>query len=599
MGQAVQLISRFVAGLRFRLLLLVALACTPLIVLTLHSAWQDRRQAMENWHQRALKLSEPAAREEQKVIGDTSKILAALAESGPVQSGDQRACQALVKSIFSSYRRYANIGVVKTNGEVLASAVPLSDDVDQSTLLYFRRAIETRRFSGGDFPSPGDGAKPILSFGLPVIGKSKEVRAVVFAGLDLMEHQPFNSEAPLQLPQGAAWIQVTERGDILTRYPKSAKVPKVGQRLVPTNLLATVFARSDGVFQARNERRVPMVYAFTRVTSKLAPGKVVAILAIPSQTLFAEPDRELVQNLSWLCFAIGLAVLVGWFGSKMLILRPVHALVHSSSRLAAGDLSARTGLRHGRHELGQLTRAFDQMAQTLEKREIERRRANQKLQLLSRRLVDIQESERRNIARELHDEVGQSLTAAQISLQAASANANPLATETRLKACSELIQHVLEQVQDLSLNLRPSMLDDLGLESALRWYTGRQSEVTGIQADFISTPLDKRLDAVIETECFRVAQEALTNVARHSKAQAVTVELSAHDGRLHLCVRDDGVGFDVSAVRDQAIRGSSLGVLSMEERAALAGGELELNSTPGCGTEVRAWFPLKWRNDQN
>jgi signal transduction histidine kinase len=246
-----------------------------------------------------------------------------------------------------------------------------------------------------------------------------------------------------------------------------------------------------------------------------------------------------------------------------------------------------------------LTRAFDQMAQNLEQRELERRRANQKLQILSRRLVDVQESERRNIARELHDEIGQSLTAAQFSLQAAAASREPSQAETRMKTCGELLQHVLEQVQDLSLNLRPSMLDDLGLESALRWYTGRHAELTGIQADFSSTPLDRRLDSVIETECFRVAQEALTNVARHSKAQSVTVELKAQDGQLQLCIRDDGVGFDVATVRDQAVRGSSLGVLSMEERAALAGGRLELNSTPGGGTEVRAWFPLRWRNEQN
>jgi signal transduction histidine kinase len=101
---------------------------------------------------------------------------------------------------------------------------------------------------------------------------------------------------------------------------------------------------------------------------------------------------------------------------------------------------------------------------------------------------------------------------------------------------------------------------------------------------------------MIETECFRVAQEALTNVVKHARARTVTVELTKNDeeGQLHLSVRDDGVGFDVANLREQAVRGASLGLLSMEERATLAGGGLECDSIPGQGTEVHAWFPLKW-----
>jgi signal transduction histidine kinase len=153
---------------------------------------------------------------------------------------------------------------------------------------------------------------------------------------------------------------------------------------------------------------------------------------------------------------------------------------------------------------------------------------------------------------------------------------------------------VQEQVHDLSLNLRPSMLDDLGLEPALRWYTKRQAALADLKAQVRAEPLEQRLDPMIETECFRVAQEALTNVVKHAKARTVTVELTQSDEQLHLWVRDDGVGFDVANAREQAVRGASLGVLSMEERATLAGGGLQYRATPGQGTEVHAWFPLKW-----
>ena len=218
-----------------------------------------------------------------------------------------------------------------------------------------------------------------------------------------------------------------------------------------------------------------------------------------------------------------------------------------------------------------------------------------RLQVLSHRLVKAQETERRHIARELHDEIGQTLTVAEMNLQGALRSPGGTSLLPRLKASAEAVARVLEQVRDLSLNLRPSMLDDLGLEPALRWYTNRQAVLTNLQVEFRADSLANRLDPVIETQCFRVAQEALTNVVRHSHARTVTVELQEEDGHLHLLVRDDGIGFDVASFREQAMRGTSLGLLSMEERALLADGRLEYRSASGQGTEVHAWFPLKWQ----
>jgi signal transduction histidine kinase len=209
--------------------------------------------------------------------------------------------------------------------------------------------------------------------------------------------------------------------------------------------------------------------------------------------------------------------------------------------------------------------------------------------------VEAQETERRNIARELHDEIGQALTVIQLNLQVMLQAPDTQALAPRLNESLKVVERVLEQVQDISLDLRPSILDDLGLEPALRWYTDRQAALVELKVGFHADRLEQRLDPVIETECFRVAQEALTNVVRHAQAKAVTVELRQEDGQLHLCVCDDGIGFDVVVIREKAVRGASLGLLSMEERAVLAGGRLEFNSVPGRGTEVHAWFPLKWQ----
>src|ERR1017187_9900974 len=204
--------------------------------------------------------------------------------------------------------------------------------------------------------------------------------------------------------------------------------------------------------------------------------------------------------------------------------------------------------------------------------------SRRRLQVLSRRLVDAQETERRHLARELHDEIGQSLTVIEMNLQALLTSPDTDALAPRLKESLQVVERVQEQVHDLSLNLRPSMLDDLGLEPALRWLTKRQAALAGLQAEVRADPMEQRLDPMIETECFRVAQEALTNVVKHAKARTVTVELSRNEEQLHLSVRDDGVGFDVARLREQAVGGASLGLLSMEERAALAGGGLQYHS---------------------
>ena len=215
--------------------------------------------------------------------------------------------------------------------------------------------------------------------------------------------------------------------------------------------------------------------------------------------------------------------------------------------------------------------------------------------------METQEEERRVLSRELHDEVGQSLSASLVGLSNLSAAIRTNAgkqMENEITALRRIVEGTMRMVRNITLLLRPSMLDDLGLEPALRWYTQRQAALTGMDAEFRADPLEERLDPMIETECFRVAQEALTNVVRHSRARAVKVNLSHQDGHLRLVVSDNGVGFDVDSLRREAVEGASLGLLSMEERAARAGGGLEFCSSPGQGTEIRAWFPLKWREPE-
>ena len=222
-----------------------------------------------------------------------------------------------------------------------------------------------------------------------------------------------------------------------------------------------------------------------------------------------------------------------------------------------------------------------------------RKRAAVDLQSLSRRLLEVQENERRHIARELHDEIGQVLTAVQMNIEALKRSPAGLSIGKRLDDSIELIDQALQSVRDLSLDLRPSLLDDLGLVNALLWYVERQSERTGLDVQFTFDPPQTRLRSGIETACFRIAQEALTNVIRHAEASHVWIELRQQQVEIELTIRDDGHGFEVRAARDRASKGASLGLLSMQERAELAGGRLVITSEMGSGTTVCARLPLE------
>ena len=216
--------------------------------------------------------------------------------------------------------------------------------------------------------------------------------------------------------------------------------------------------------------------------------------------------------------------------------------------------------------------------------------SEERLRALSRRLLEVQEEERGRLARDLHDDVGQALTALTIQLESIGRGAVP--ASARVLECVETARHALDRVRQLSLSLRPLQLDDLGLAAALRSHLDRQASIGGLTPHFDAADAPQEVAAEVETACFRVAQEAITNVLRHARARNLWLRLFTAGGQLALSVRDDGEGFDPDAARRRGAAGASLGLVGMEERAALARGRLELRSAPGQGTVLLATFAL-------
>ena len=207
---------------------------------------------------------------------------------------------------------------------------------------------------------------------------------------------------------------------------------------------------------------------------------------------------------------------------------------------------------------------------------------------LARQLIDIQETERRHLARELHDEIGQKLAFLKMAISAASGYDGPASRQTTIDQLDEL----MAQVRNLSLELRPTALDDLGLSAALAAYASRTSEITGIRIDASIPPEIPRLRHDVESTVFRIAQEAMTNAIKHSAARSVSIECSLTATALLLQVRDAGKGFLAETVLEAAYQGKGAGLFGMRERAALVGASLEVVSAPGEGTSIILHCPL-------
>jgi PAS domain S-box-containing protein len=225
----------------------------------------------------------------------------------------------------------------------------------------------------------------------------------------------------------------------------------------------------------------------------------------------------------------------------------------------------------------------------------ERKQAQDTLRMFSRQLIEAQEDERRRISRDLHDQIGQALTAVKLNLHSVQrVCAEPEASHC-IKDNIDAVDEALRLVRDLSVDLRPPLLDDLGLATALCWYIDRYAKRSGLAAEVtLELPNnDERFSRELETACFRIAQEALTNVVRHARATHVSLELTRNETLLEMVIKDDGVGFDPAALRKRAPRAATLGLLGMQERAHAAGGHVQIQSAPSDGTEVRFTVPLE------
>jgi signal transduction histidine kinase len=302
----------------------------------------------------------------------------------------------------------------------------------------------------------------------------------------------------------------------------------------------------------------------------------------------ARVDHE-VHWLTWRLAAttagmVLLGLLLAW-GLTRILVQPIQELVTLSRAVKEGDYHARAPVRAS-DEVGELAVAFNEMTQAIAQKESARQ------QLLGK-VIRAGEEERKRIARELHDQTGQALTSQIASLSALENVCRDPAARQRLTELRRQVEQTLSEVHDLSVTLRPSVLDDVGLVAALQRHCRTFAQRVGVNVDCAEIGMNGwRLPAEVELTLYRVAQEALTNAVRHGRASRIHVLLQRTATGVLATVQDNGCGFDARDWQRRCLAGNHLGLLGIEERVTLLGGSFCVESEPARGVTVYADIPL-------
>jgi PAS domain S-box-containing protein len=460
--------------------------------------------------------------------------------------------------------RYINQATRRLTGRAVEEFIGRRDDEIWPPEIYapylptLRRALETRHPDTvvTELELPGSGNRNLQITCVPLLDETGAVREILSITHDFTEHQQ----------AAEALRHYAERLKVLHEVGRASLAGQPPQHIaqITLDLLRQLLPYQRGTI--------------TWISSQTQDA--VGVTQVNDRSLYVQRHATSRPDKPQLTINIPLQArgeLIGTLNLQADQFAPFTAQDVDIAREAADELAL--ALQHAQ--------LFEQV-----------RTGRDRMERLSRRLLDVQETERRAIARELHDEIGQALTVVKIELQGIQRQATGPAAE-ELTDSIDVVDQALQQVRDLSLDLRPSLLDDLGLPAALRWYVDRQAQRAGLEANFNVDTVRERLLPNIETVCFRVVQEAVTNIIRHAHAQRIYVELIRREDQLWLTIQDDGRGFEVSSARARAAAGASLGLLGMEERVWLSGGEIEIESTPGRGATVRARLPFRRRDDHH
>jgi signal transduction histidine kinase len=574
-----QRLSALWDSIRARLVLLALIASAPLLILAGVNASQDLTAARQDAQLEALRVAQFHADLIDEHIQAVDTLLRALGTAVSIEPGDAATSEQVLRGVLRE---------LPSTYTALFFSPPGSQAVSGAGLILGRSTVT---------PSAG------VVLGRPVPGRDGQVEAVLNAATRLDRLPRLETR---DLPSGSTIMILDERGVVLAHSPDYDAW--VGRDLGDLAYVKAALRQRQGSGELVSADGVTRLSAFTTATR--APWLVY--VGLPSEIVLGSSRVALLRNLWFGVLALGAAVLVAWLLAGR-ITDPLRRLAADAAALGRGDLSRRAHA-DGRGETAVLAGVFNQMAEDVEHhvaglaasqlREQEARLAaeaatqqiatrERRLQDLVRRLQVAQEEERRRVAYEIHDGLAQVAASAHQHLQTFADYHAPDSPGGReaLGRTVELVQRTVREARRLIAGLRPTVLDDFGLATAIRLEV-EALRGEGWQVTYAEDLGDRRLPSQIETALFRVAQEALTNVRKHAGRTRVAVSLGQHDDMIRLTVHDRGRGFGALGPQDRPRPGERVGLLSMHERVALLRGHCTVTSQPGEGTQVIAEVPL-------
>jgi len=604
-------LTRRFASLRVRLLLLVLVALVPAVGLSLYAVLEQRQLSTLAVQETALRLARLASSDQGRLVTSTRQLLIGLARLPEVRARDGQRCGALFAELLAQYPLYANLGAIDGEGRLFCSGLPARAPINLADRAYFQRALKTRDFAVGEFQVGRATGKATINVGYPVVQDSGGLQGVVFAALDLAWLNQFVGEA--QLPSGSTLTILDQKGTILVRHPESTKW--VGRPAGDTTWAKTILKQRVGVAEAVEPDDVARLVGFSPLLDREG-GDVYVSIGIPTAVAFAEANRSLLRNVFAIAVVVAVALFAAYLWANTFVLRPVNALVAATRRVAGGDLSARTGLSSSLSELGQLARAFDEMAEALQ-RNLAQLVRQEKLAELGRLAAGVAH-ELRNPLTVLDGRLHLLLTR---TTAGELPPADVLARQvTSLKDATERMKRIMQGLSTYSKPSKPepTLLDVGELLAATRELVAHQAKTAGVSmavevagpVPAVSGDRSQMMQVLVNLAVNGI--EAMVEGGGRLTLRAGTLPSPGPDAEragqpgVVIEVRDTGPGIPAEALSriwevfyTTKSEGTGLGlsiVRGLVEQQP--GAAISLDSTPGVGTAFRLTMPAAARGPE-
>ena len=342
------MLPAFFSSLQVRFLVLLLLAVLPGLGLTCYLGFEQRQRAVVDARDDAVHLVRLTVANHEQLIEAERQWLATIAQLPEVLAGDPSACQTRFAELRQQYPRYANLTVVTSAGETVCSALPFTPPVSVAQRAWFQRVIHTHAFAAGDYQVGTITGKAAINVAYPLLDTAHEIRAIIAAALDVRWLNHRLAETPL--PKGTTVSLLDRQGTMVARYPDPDRW--VGRSLPDAQIIRTVLAQGEGTVDLPDLDGVARLFAFKPLIGAGPQSSLAIVVGIAKAVVYADADWILIRSLIALGVVALLIVTADWAGAEWLILRPITALVKATGQVAAGDLSARTGLAHGQGGAG-------------------------------------------------------------------------------------------------------------------------------------------------------------------------------------------------------------------------------------------------------